>query len=106
MKPNDDGSCCSHNIVIRDTVPALRGAVRDVWFCCDCKKSFSPMAPLTARWGNLQDDALRDAVVEAVRASKDELDYVLKLASKMGVDYPELADLSVTVEALERAEEK
>ncbi len=45
------------------------------------------------------------AVIKAAVASKDELEYVLKLATKLGVDYPELADLLLTVEAYEKAEE-
>jgi len=61
-----EGPFCSHNNVIRDTVPALHGAVRDVWFCKDCLKSFLP-APLPEPFVPL-DKSLRDKVIKAAKA--------------------------------------
>ena len=50
---------------------------------------------------NVRRRKLQRAVIEAAEACKDELDYVLKLASKLGVDYPKLGYLILALQAMQ-----
>jgi hypothetical protein len=43
-------------------------------------------------------------VIEAAKAAKDEIDYILKLATKLGVDYPFTSELFEALQAAERGE--
>ena len=102
-----EGPFCSHNNVIRDTVPALYGAVRDVWFCKDCLKSFLP-APLPEPFVPLN-KSLRDAVIEAAKAlfagytAEDQTPDAWHTDTVLDV---RLRRLFATVEALQATEEE
>ena len=63
--PQGEGACCAHNTVVRATVQADQGTVRDLWRCRDCDCEFAPFCATTR-------EMLRD-MIKANDSARDQL---------------------------------